>query len=474
VNPSRNDPSFNRLTDIATASEFRRRASVDEVEVEPQRIVWLRLLWAERRFLVRAGASGIVLSLLVAFLLPVRYESRTRLMPPEEASSGLSMLAALATRGGSDSSSSGSGSSSSESGGGLGGGSLGRLATDFLGLKTSGALLVDMLSGPTVQDTLIKKFDLRKIYHDRYWQQARKDLDKHTDIKEDRKSGVISISVTDRDPHRAQQLAQAYVDALNDLLAHVSTSSARRERMFLEERLKTVKENLDTASEEFSTYASKIGALDVPSQAKSMVDSEAQLQGQLVAAESELQGLEQIYTDNNIQVRTLRARIAALKRQVENFSGNKDDPSSQQSQITGDLPSIRKLPLVGVRWANLYRETKIQEVVYEMLTQEYEFAKVQEAKEIPTINVLDQALLPEKIAFPPRGVVVVLGVFLSLVFASIFVIGGAMWHLSESPEKQLATEIWGQIASENAKSQAKLQQAWNRFSVHFQGHNGHR
>jgi uncharacterized protein involved in exopolysaccharide biosynthesis len=473
LNLHRNDPSevTNRLAEIGTASEFRRRAPAAALETEPQRILWLRLLWAERRFLLRAGGSGIVLSVLVAFLLPVSYESRTRLMPPEQGSSGLAMLAALATKGGGESSS--SASSSSGSGAGLGGGSLGRMATDFLGLKTSGALLVDMLSGPTIQDTLIQQFDLRKIYRDRYWQEARKDLDKHTDIKEDRKSGVISIAVTDHDPHRAQEMAEAYVGALNNLLAKVSTSSAHRERMFLEQRLKRVKQSLDAASQEFSAYASKTGALDVPSQAKSMVESEAQLQGQLVAAESELEGLEQIYTDNNIRVRTVRARVGALKQQVENFSGNKD-PSSQQSQIAGDLPSIRKLPLVGVRWANLYRETKIQEVVYEMLTQEFEFAKIQEAKEIPTINVLDAALLPEKIAFPPRAAVIVLGAFLSLLFASIFVIAVAMWKLSESPEKQLAADIWGQIAGENAKSRTVIQHAWSRLSLHLNGHNGHR
>src|SRR5215470_19928735 len=111
--------------------------------------------------------------------------------------------------------------------------------------------------------------------------------------------------------------------------------------------------------------------------------------GPLVAAQSELEGLEQIYTDNNIRIRSLRARIASLKQHVENMSGNKADLNSDQSPIAGDFPSIRKLPLVGVRWANLYREAKIQETVYELLVQEYEIAKIQEAKEIPTVNVLD-------------------------------------------------------------------------------------
>ena len=342
------------------------------------------------------------------------------------------------------------------------------MATDFLGLKTSGALLVDILQGSTVQDSLIDKFDLRKRYHKRYWQDARMRLDDRTTIKEDRKSGIISIVVSDSDPHEAQEMTNAYVEALNGLLAKVSTSSARRERIFLEQRLQTVKENLAAAAQEFSTYASKTGALDVPSQTRAMVESEAALQGQLIAAESELEGLEQIYTGNNVRVRTQRARIAALKQQVENFSGNKSDLSSPESQIIGDLPSLRKLPLVGVRWATLYRETKIQEVIYEMLTQEYEFAKIQEAKEIPTVNVVDAALLPEKISFPPRAIITVVGGFLSLLFAATFLICAAAWKQGQSPEKRLATEMWSQITAEKNKSGVGLRQVWTRFG----GRNG--
>ena len=163
-----------------------------------------------------------------------------------------------------------------------------------------------------------------------------------------------------------------------------------------------------------------------------------------------------------------------MKEQIENFSGNKGDPNTPQSQIAGDLPSLRKLPLVGVRWANLYRESKIQETVYELLTQECEYAKIQEAKEIPTINVLDAAILPETKSFPPGAVIVILAVFLSLAFAAAFVIAAGMWKRSESPEKQLATEIWGQIAAENEKARAMVHLAWTRFGERFATHNvGH-
>lgn len=379
-------------------------------------------------------------------------------MPPDQQSgSGLAMLAAFAGRGGN------SGSGGVGSLGGPLGGSLANMAGDLLGLKTSGALFMDMIEGPTVQDKLIKDFDLRKVYGDRYWEDARKDLANRTQLKEDRKSGVITIAVTDHDRKRAQQLTQAYIDELNRMVAQVSTSSARRERMFIEQRLQTAKQDLDSAAKEFSEFASKHGTFDVPSQTKAMVEAEAALQGQLVAAQSELEGLKQIYTDNNIRVRTVAARIAGIKRQIENMSGNKSDPASEESQIVGDFPSIRRLPLVGVRWANLYRGSRIQETVYELLTQEYEFAKIQEAKEIPTVNVLDPALLPEKTSFPPRIIITVLGTMLSLVFGAAFVIGSATWKQNESPEKELATEIWAELKASESMHHPILRRFWTKI-----------
>jgi uncharacterized protein involved in exopolysaccharide biosynthesis len=430
---------------------------------ESRRVQWLRLLWRERRFLRRVTLCGIALALIVSFILPVRYESKTRLMPPDQQSgSGLAMLAALAGH---------SGGGSSSSSGGIGsalGGGLSGVAGDLLGIKSSGALFVDMLQGPTVQDQIIGKFDLRKLYGLKYWEDARKELAARTTIKEDRKSGVISIAVADRDPGRAQQMAQAYVDALNGLVAKVSTSSARRERMFLESRLRSVKQSLDNASQEFSEFASKSGTLNVPDQTKAMVDSEASLQGQLVAAESELEGLRQIYTDSNVRVKTLEARVASLKHQVEQMSGNTADLASTQGDIPGGFPSIRKLPLVGVRWANLYRENKVQETVYELLTQEYEMAKIQEAKEIPSVNVLDAPMVPERKSFPPRTLIVLVGTFLAFTLGSAFVIGAAVWQDSDSAEKQLAAEIWRDVSSRPSPTRAAMRRFWAKVG----GRNG--
>jgi capsule polysaccharide export protein KpsE/RkpR len=403
--------------------------------LEPKHIVWLRLLWGERRFLGRVTFFGMLLSTLIALVLPPRYESTVRLMPPDEQSgSGLAMAAIMAAK------------NNLGSMGGLGG-SLAGAAGDLLGLKNSTALFTDMLGSRTVEDRMIQRFDLRKEYGNRYWEDARKHLAKQTDIVVDRKSDVMSITVTDRDPRRAQQMAQAYVEELNGLVSEVSTSAARRERIFIEQRLQTVKQDLDHISKEFSEYESKNTVLDMPYQAKAMVEAAAQLQGQLIAAQSELEALEQIYTPNNVRVRSVKARVDELKNQLSKMSGSAGtvDSSAGQDLGTGELyPPIRELPLLGVRWLDLYRESRVQETVYELLTQQYELAKVQEAKEIPTVKVLDSASLAERRSFPKRTLIVLLGTFFAMTLGIVVVLGSARWKEidSNSPEKRFLMEGW--------------------------------
>jgi len=326
-----------------------------------------------------------------------------------------------------------------------GAGGLGSAAADMIGLKSTSDIFVGILSSRTVQDQLIQQFDLRKLYGDRRMEDARKDLAERTAISVDRKSQIITITVTDHSPKRAAAMAQAYIEELNRLVAELSTSSARRERIFLEERLKAVSQDLEAAEKDFSQFASKNTAIDIKEQGKAMVETAATLQGQFIAAQSELEGLKQIYTDNNVRVRSVRARIAELKHQLEKLGGKGEqasDPSGQQADYL--YPSIRKLPLLGVTYADLYRRTRVQEAVYESLTKEYELAKVQEVKEIPIVKVLDQANIPGKKSFPPRLLVILLGTAFAFAVGTAWVFGKTVWDETDSsdPRKALAQEVF--------------------------------
>lgn len=397
----------------------------------------LRLLWSRRRFLWRAGAIGLVVSALIAFLIPASYESKTQLMPPDSSSQGiLSLIAGMGGQGGLL--------------GGQGTGGLGGLASDLLGMKSTGALFIGVLQSRTVQDNIVDSMNLKHVYHTSLELKAEKKLADNTEISEDRKSGIITLTVTDHDPHRAAGIAGSYVSELNKLMATLNTSSAHRERIFLEDRLSNVSKELETAEQDFSQYSSKNTTIDVSAQARAMLESSAMLQGQLVAAESELEGLRQIFTENNVRVRSTEARIESLREQIQKMAGQSGPAGDDSQSNSGSpYPSVRQLPILGVGYADHFRRVKVDEAVFEALTKEYELAKVEEAKEIPTVKVLDPPNVPERKSFPPRLLIVSFGSIFFMILGAVWVIGAASWEQvdSEDPRKAFALEAYQKLAA---------------------------
>lgn len=399
-------------------------SSEQQTVARARRLARMRMLWEGRRLLLKAAIYGAVLGALIAFVIPTRFASTTRLMPPDPSSGqGMAMLSMLAGRASA---------------------ALGAVGTDLLGLKTSGDLFVGVLQSRSVQDELIKKFDLRTVYGESKWEDARKELGKRTDVSINRKSGIITVEIVDRDPKRAQAMAAEYISQLNSVVTQLNTSSAHRERVFLEERLEQVKNDLSAAEKEFSQFASKNSAIDIKEQGKAMVEAAAGLEGQLIAAQTELQGLRQVYADGNVRVRAAQARVSELRQQLQKLGGNPDSAGNDSLNGPEIYPSIRKLPLLGVTYADLYRRTKVQEIVFETLTQQYEMAKVQEAKEVPSIKVLDSPEVPEKKMFPPRMLITLAGAIGGLCACVFWLFLVSRWQQLEAtdPGRLLANDIF--------------------------------
>lgn len=430
-------------TRTPTETRIEPRSSKREILIEVESaaaIDWgvekLRLVWNRRRFVWKSILVGLLVGTAIAFLLRPEYESYTRLMPPDDQSNrGLAMITALAGKSGGS--------------GGGGGAGIAGVASDLLGVKTTGALFVGILASRTVQDDVIGKFNLQKVYGDKRLEQARLDLTKHTTVVEDRKSGIITITVTDRSPQRAREIANEYVSELNRVVTQLSTSAAHREREFLENRLVTVKQDLENAEKQFSQFSSKSGAIDIKEQGKAMVEAAAILQGQMMAAQSELEGLRQIYSDSNVRVRGAQARIVELQHQLQKLGGSpQNEVVAGSSEDNSIFPSIRRLPVLGVTYADLFREAKVEEVIFETLTQQFELAKVQEAKEVPSVKVLDPGSIPESRSFPPRLLLMALGGFLGCCIGISWLFVTAMWTRMDplDPRKLLAEEVFGTVA----------------------------
>jgi len=394
------------ILDLETNREAEGHVAPREPLPEPPRAAELTLTVLDEisvhwKLLAKVMSASLVVFTVVAFLIPKRYEAVARLMPPDQGNPTAAMIGTLAAKGGDV---------------------FGALAGDALGLRTPGATVVGVLTSRTIQDDLINQFDLRKVYSESYYEDARKMLQKRSDISEDKKSGIITIRVQDRDPQRAALLAGAYVDDLNRRIATLTTSSARREREFLEARLQKIKQQLDESTLQLSKFSSRNMTFDPQMQGKAMMEAAAALQGQLIAAETELSGLQQIYGPENSRVKAASARVGELRSKLRSLSGAVDAKGTNAGQFG---PSLEQLPLLGNTYYDLARQAKINEAVFEALTKQYELAKVEEAKEVPSIRILDEPVVPERKIWPPRTALILLGTLVALVMACSSILGKA-------------------------------------------------
>jgi capsule polysaccharide export protein KpsE/RkpR len=387
-------------------SEAAHGMQQPEAKPGPVDVHFLRRLWIRLRLPGRLALVGFVTALMIALVLPNEYQSTVQIMPPDMNSlSGVDTWALLA----------GARTPVPATGG---------LASSLM--KSAGATFLGILKSRTVADALIDRFDLRRAYGTKRFIDARAELASRTSAVEDPRSGILSVTVVDRDPGRSRDLAAAYVEELNKLVAQLSSSSARRERVFLEARLKQVKDELDTAAVNLSRFSSRNATLDIEHQGRAMLDATARLQGELIVARGELRSLEAIYADDNVRVRSLKARVLELQRQLQSMGGSTHE-SEANLPATQLYPSVRKLPLLGLTYTDLLRRVKLEESVFEILTKQYEAAKVQEAKEIPAVKVLDAPDLPERKSSPRRMLITLSGLLAGLACGGLWVAGPALW-----------------------------------------------
>jgi uncharacterized protein involved in exopolysaccharide biosynthesis len=387
---------------------------------------FLRTCWVRRWMVIGILVAGILVSLLYAFHLPAVYTSTTTLMPPDSTSPDFSIMDALSSNPAT------------------------RLGSEALGLYTPGDLFTSILGSRNVQDGLINRFDLAHYYKTRLIEDTRKSLAADTNIVVDQKSGVITISVTAKNPVLASNLARGYVEELNRVMTENSTSAARRERIFLEERVKDVKQKLDESAKELSQFSAKSGAIDMASQTKSMVEEGLRLQAELIDGRSQLAALRQTYSEDNLRVRALEAHNAELQQQLNKMGGLPQGSGANADTTKSPYPTADELPTLGLTYYDLEREMRVEEALWETLTRQYEAAKVEEAEELPTVRVLDVAGIPGRKSGPSQRLIVESGALFSLVVALIAVLVGMIWEAmdpQDEPKRGLTEIIDGALNS---------------------------
>ena len=353
-------------------------ARFSKVEDEINLLDLLLVLVRNKRLILGICATTLVLTTVITLLIPNIYTATARILPPQQEKSslgtlmgGMSDLAVLA-------------------GLSVGGG--------------SGDLYVGMLQSRTVADAIIDRFDLMSVYSEKYRVHTYEELKEHAAIALGKKDGIITISVEDKDPQRAAAMANAFVEEIKRLNVRLNLSSAGRERAFLEERLVLVKEDLRRTEETLKKFQEENRAIKIDDQATAMIESISRLRAELASKEVEVGVLLTYQTEQNSQVKALREAISQIKAQLRRL----EQAPGGQALAEDRFISTSEVPALGVQYARLLRDFKIQETLFELLTKQFEVAKVSEAKATSTIQVIDEAVVPDRKSKPTRSLIVFL------------------------------------------------------------------
>ena len=341
-------------------------------------------------FLILASGKKLIISLtlicglaagIVAFVVPKTYMATATILSPQpQSSSAIAMMGQL---------------------GGLAG-----LAGQSLGIKDPADTYIGILESRTIADTMIVQFKLQELYRTKTLIATRKKLaQKASFMAAD--SGLIEISVEDREPQRAADMANAYVAHLQEQNSRLAVSEASQRRLFFERQLEDEKNKLAEAEGEFKIFQEQRGAFHVDSQMEAVMQSTIKLRTEITAGEVNLERLKAGGTAQNpkvLQQEAVLKRLHSELRQLEekNSARNQDDP----------LLPTSMMPEVGLEYARKLREVKYHEALYEFMAQQYETARIDEARESPVIQMVDVAVPPDWKSAPKRSLYILAGLFL--------------------------------------------------------------
>lgn len=391
-------------------------AGVSEAETEEVSLLDITVLVVRHRnFIVRFVLGAAVLAIITAFLLPVRYEAATVLLPPTQ---NTSMASAMLGQIGNIT--------------GLGG--LASLAGGFT-MKSQADMYVAFLKSRTVEDAVIQRFGLMNEYGKKKMSDTRKTLESYSSVVSGGKDGLIRITVEDRDPKRAAEIANGWVEEFRRLSASLAVTEAARRRIFFEQQLEAGKEDLTRAEEAMRNVEQTTGVLQIDSQARALIESVAVLRAQVVAKEVQIQGMRSFAAEENPDLVLAKQELAALQKQLEQLAGSQNDTGSDIVLSKG------KITHAGLEYVRRYRDLKYHETVYELLVKGLEVAKLDEAKEGEIVQVVDQAVPPDRKSSPHRTLIVLIATVLAFL-AAVFgvVLRRGLQRRFEIPENQRRLE----------------------------------
>ena len=365
------------------SDESNRSSGTDFLEI-------LLVLAREKKLILQVTMGATILAAIMVFIIPKSYTATATILPPQQNQSVLSaMMGQLA----------------------------GTQSLDLrdLGLKNPSDVFVAMLKSRTVEDALVNRFDLRKVYGVKSYQDARKKLEKRSEIDPE-KEGLISIAVTDRDPRRAADIANAWVEELRALNQNLALTEAAQRRAFFEQKLVAERNALSQAELALQQIEQQTGIIQPDAQTRALIGEVAEVRAQIAAKEVQLQSMGSYATPNNPDVKRVETELAKLRAQFASLSRTQTSAAPSEGNV--QVPTGR-VAGAGLEYLQAARELKYHESLYDFLSRQLEAARIDEAKSAVVVQVVDKAVEPEKKSSPGRLLIIAVTALLSFLLVAL-------------------------------------------------------
>jgi tyrosine-protein kinase Etk/Wzc len=363
-------------TSQAVATQTIATQTMQPADDEINLMDLLLVIAKHNRFIIKLTIFAAIVAVIASLLMPNIYTGKTVILPPQQGASTASMLL-----------------------GQLGG--LGGLAGGAMGLKNPSDQYVGMLKSRTVADRIIQRFKLQELYETKTMVETRRALNGVSSITSG-KDGFIIVEFDDEDPLLAANVANAYIEELDRFSQTLVVTEAAQRRLFFEKQLIKAKEDLADAEIALKLTQERTGMIQMDKQGEAIITAVAELRAKLAAKEVELSAMRTYATEQNPDYRQLREVVYGLRAQLAKVESNTAAGKGNIFVPTG------KVPEVGLEYIRKMRDVKYQETLFELLSKQFEMAKIDEAKDSAIIQVVDKALPPDKKSKPKRAVIVVL------------------------------------------------------------------
>lgn len=367
----------------------------------------LIIIMQRKKLVVMVTAICTGIAVILAFALTPNYTATVTILPPQGNGSMGSMLASQLE--------------------GMNGAVSG-VASSMLGLKNVNEMYVSMLKSRSVEDAVIQRYGLQSEYNKRYLADTRKAMEKHTKIDGSSKDGLIRLSFSDRNPNRAAEIANGYMQQFRNLSQHLAITEASQRRVIFENQLEKTKTDLANADEALKRTQLSTGMVQVDGQARALIDTAARLRAQIVAKEVQIEAMRSYAGDENPALTQAQTELDGLRAQFNKLVGSKGGSADDVFLPKGEVPQA------GLEYIRRLRDVKYYEAIFEVLAKQLELAKLDEAREGGFIQVVDPAVAPEQRSFPKRGLFTLAGIALGFTFGiMIALLQGGLARMRQNP-----------------------------------------